>query len=117
MAVNVGKTAALLTGRQRNIPTQLHLRGQDVEWKSCIRYLSVHIDRSLHMIPQMDNQRRRLQAQQNMVLRMIAETGCYVNNDVIARELRVQTIEDFVRTQAQRLFDSANEDPMPSLYI
>ncbi|GBP71675.1 hypothetical protein EVAR_8281_1 [Eumeta japonica] len=26
----------------------------DVEWKSCIRYLGIHIDRSLRMIPQVD---------------------------------------------------------------
>ncbi|GBP17478.1 RNA-directed DNA polymerase from mobile element jockey [Eumeta japonica] len=36
MAVNVGKTAALLTGRQRNMPIKLRLRGQDVEWKFCV---------------------------------------------------------------------------------
>ncbi|GBP76700.1 hypothetical protein EVAR_52435_1 [Eumeta japonica] len=52
MAVNVGKTAALLTGRQRNMPIQLRPRGQDMEWMSCIQYLGVHIDRSLRMIPQ-----------------------------------------------------------------
>ncbi|GBP47618.1 hypothetical protein EVAR_30332_1 [Eumeta japonica] len=51
MAVNVGKTAALPTGRQRNMPNQLRLREQDVEWKSCVRYLVVHIDCSLHDTP------------------------------------------------------------------
>ncbi|GBP25942.1 hypothetical protein EVAR_84500_1 [Eumeta japonica] len=55
MAVNIGKTAALLTGRQRKRPTQLRLRGQDVEWKSCMRYLGIHIDRSLRTIPQVNN--------------------------------------------------------------
>ncbi|GBP79532.1 hypothetical protein EVAR_89898_1 [Eumeta japonica] len=46
--------AALLTGRQRNMASQLCLREQDVECKSCVRYLSVHIDRSLRMISQVD---------------------------------------------------------------
>ncbi|GBP21937.1 hypothetical protein EVAR_7151_1 [Eumeta japonica] len=33
-----------------NMPTQLRLRGQVVEWKGCIRYLGVHFDRSLRMV-------------------------------------------------------------------
>ncbi|GBP16123.1 RNA-directed DNA polymerase from mobile element jockey [Eumeta japonica] len=51
MAVNVNKTAALLTGSQQNMPDQLRLRGQAVEWKTRVRYLGVHIDRSLRMTP------------------------------------------------------------------
>ncbi|GBP53849.1 hypothetical protein EVAR_42569_1 [Eumeta japonica] len=31
------------------------LRQRDVEWKICVRYLGVHIDRSLCMIPQVDH--------------------------------------------------------------
>ncbi|GBP33313.1 RNA-directed DNA polymerase from mobile element jockey [Eumeta japonica] len=55
MAVNVSKTAALLTGSQRNMPDQLRLRGQAVEWNTRVRYLGVHIDRSLRMTPQTDH--------------------------------------------------------------
>ncbi|GBP81489.1 RNA-directed DNA polymerase from mobile element jockey [Eumeta japonica] len=55
MAVNVSKTAAILTGSQRNMPDQLRLRGQAVEWNTRVRYLGVHIDRSLRMIPQIDH--------------------------------------------------------------
>ncbi|GBP82599.1 RNA-directed DNA polymerase from mobile element jockey [Eumeta japonica] len=34
VAVNVTKTAALLTGQQRAMPTKLRLRGQEVEWQT-----------------------------------------------------------------------------------
>ncbi|GBP20939.1 hypothetical protein EVAR_9508_1 [Eumeta japonica] len=43
MTVNVSKTAALLTGSQRNMPDQLRLRGQAVEWNTRVRYLGVYI--------------------------------------------------------------------------
>ncbi|GBP51793.1 hypothetical protein EVAR_96860_1 [Eumeta japonica] len=39
--VNVGRTTALLTSNQRIIPAQPHLRSQNVEWRTCIRYLGV----------------------------------------------------------------------------
>ncbi|GBP82033.1 hypothetical protein EVAR_52237_1 [Eumeta japonica] len=48
-ALPFGKTAVLLTSSQRNMPTRLRLRGQAVEWKTC-----VHIDRSLLMIAHLD---------------------------------------------------------------
>ncbi|GBP47312.1 hypothetical protein EVAR_38078_1 [Eumeta japonica] len=41
MAANVGKTTALLSGSQRIMPAHLRLRGQDVEWRTCVRYLGV----------------------------------------------------------------------------
>ncbi|GBP17778.1 RNA-directed DNA polymerase from mobile element jockey [Eumeta japonica] len=41
MAVNVGRTTALLTDNQRIMSAQLRLRGQDVEWRTCDRYLGV----------------------------------------------------------------------------
>ncbi|GBP41041.1 RNA-directed DNA polymerase from mobile element jockey [Eumeta japonica] len=143
MAVNVSKTAALLTGSQRNMTDQLRLRGQAIEWKTCVRHLGVHIDRLLRIISQIDHviqmsraaraklrpilafrlliktklaiykcyirsrltyaalawyalcsklQRQRVLAQQNIVLRVIAGAGWYVKNDVISRDLRVETI-------------------------
>ncbi|GBP34481.1 RNA-directed DNA polymerase from mobile element jockey [Eumeta japonica] len=161
MAVNVSKTAALLTGCQRIMPNQLRLIGQTVEWRTCVRYLSVHIDRSLRMISQMDYviqmsrtarakvrpilasrlpittkivilksyicsrlnytapawyalcselQRQRLQAQQNIGLRMFAGAGWYVKNDVIARDLKVATLEDFIKVLARRAFSHADAD-------
>ncbi|GBP17475.1 hypothetical protein EVAR_8824_1 [Eumeta japonica] len=42
--------------------------------------------------------------------------GWYVKNDVIVRKLRVQTIEEYVRSQARRLFDCADEGPILSLH-
>ncbi|GBP88399.1 hypothetical protein EVAR_59001_1 [Eumeta japonica] len=53
------------------MPTQLLLRGQDVECKSCDRYLGVHIDHSLPMIPQvkhMVQKSRALRAKLRLVL-------------------------------------------------
>ncbi|GBP30312.1 RNA-directed DNA polymerase from mobile element jockey [Eumeta japonica] len=167
MAVNVSKTAALLTGSQRNMPDQLRLRGQAVEWNTRVRYLGVHIDRSLRMTPQIDHviqmsraaraklrpilasrlpirtkvaiykcyvrsrltyaapawyalcsglQRQRLQALQNIVLRLITGPGWYVKNDVIARDLGVETVEEFVRKLTRRAFNRADAGPHPSLH-
>ena len=162
MAVNVGKTAALLTGLQRILPPKLQLRGQDVEWNSSVRYLGCHIDRSLRMVPQVDHlvrqakaaramlrpvlasrlplrarlriyktyvrsrltyaapawyalcsatQRRRLQVQQNIALRVIVGAGRYVRNDVIARDVQMPSVEEFVVQLARRMFDRADNGP------
>ncbi|GBP91124.1 RNA-directed DNA polymerase from mobile element jockey [Eumeta japonica] len=172
MAVNVSKTAALSTGSQRILLDQLRLRGQAVEWKTCVRYLGrslrlVHIDRSLRMVPQVNYviqmsraaraklrpilasklsikiklaiykyyihfrltyvapslytlctelQRQRLQALQNIVLHMIAGAGWYVKNDMIARDLKVETLEDFVKMLARRAFNRADAGPYTSLH-
>ncbi|GBP22180.1 hypothetical protein EVAR_10690_1 [Eumeta japonica] len=63
-----------------------------------------------------EQQHQILQAQQNFVLRMIAKAGWYVKNDVIARDVRVQYIEDFVRLQALYLFNYADEGPILLLH-
>ncbi|GBP71674.1 hypothetical protein EVAR_8280_1 [Eumeta japonica] len=47
---------------------------------------------------------------------MIAGAGWYVKNYVISRDLRVQTIDEYVRLQTRRLFDCADEGPIPSLH-
>ncbi|GBP15116.1 hypothetical protein EVAR_11418_1 [Eumeta japonica] len=52
----------------------------------------------------------------NIVHRMIAGAGWYVKNDVIARDLRVETIEEFVRMLARRTFNRADARPYPSLH-
>ncbi|GBP22862.1 RNA-directed DNA polymerase from mobile element jockey [Eumeta japonica] len=143
VAVNVTKTAALLTSQQRAMPTKLRLRGQKVEWHTRVRYLGVQIDRSMRMAAQVEHvihqsraarsmlrpvlrshlplrakvalykgyirsrltyaapawyalcsssQKKRIQAQQNITLRMIAGEGRYVLNDVIARDLCIETV-------------------------
>ncbi|KAA5634647.1 hypothetical protein F3G63_34710, partial [Pseudomonas aeruginosa] len=52
VAVNVGKTAALLYGpvRIRVVPKKLSLRGVNVEFRTTVRYLGCDIDRSLSMV-------------------------------------------------------------------
>ncbi|GBP49146.1 hypothetical protein EVAR_80814_1 [Eumeta japonica] len=37
------------------MPDKLRLRGQAVEWNTRVRYLGVHIDRSLRMTPQINH--------------------------------------------------------------
>ncbi|GBP84999.1 hypothetical protein EVAR_64328_1 [Eumeta japonica] len=61
-------------------------------------------------------QRQRLQAQQNIALRLIAGAGWYVKNDVIARDLGVETIEEFVRMLTRRAFNRTDAGPHPSLH-
>ncbi|GBP33358.1 hypothetical protein EVAR_30948_1 [Eumeta japonica] len=55
VAVNVTKTAALLTGQQRTMPPKLRLRGQEVDWQTRVRYLGVQIDRSMRMAAQVEH--------------------------------------------------------------
>ncbi|GBP86543.1 RNA-directed DNA polymerase from mobile element jockey [Eumeta japonica] len=162
VAVNVTKTAEILTGQQRTMPPKLRLRGQDVEWQTKVRYLGVQIDRSMHMAAQVKQvihqsraarsmlrpvlrshlplraklalykgyirsrltyaalawyalcsttQRKRIQAQQSIALRMIVGAGRYVLNDVIARDLCIETVEEFIRRIARRMFDIADQGP------
>ncbi|GBP77951.1 Probable RNA-directed DNA polymerase from transposon X-element [Eumeta japonica] len=61
-------------------------------------------------------QRQRLQAQQNIVLRLIAGAGWYVKNDVIATDLGVETVEEFVRKLTRCAFNRADAGPHPSLH-
>ncbi|GBP95861.1 RNA-directed DNA polymerase from mobile element jockey [Eumeta japonica] len=148
VAVNVTKTAALLTGQRRTMPPKLRLRGQEVEWQTRVRYLGVQTDRSMHMAAQEEHvthqsraawsmlrpvlrsrlplrtkvalykgyirsrltyaapawyalcsasQRKKIQAQQNITLRTIVEAGRYVINDVFARDLCIETVEEFIQ--------------------
>ncbi|GBP93605.1 RNA-directed DNA polymerase from mobile element jockey [Eumeta japonica] len=98
MAVNVNKKTALLTGSQCNMPDQLRLRGQAVEWKTCILYLGVHIDHSLRMIPQIDHV-----IQLGMPLARNGSTS-------------VSRFKEFGRMLARRAFNRADADPYPSLH-
>ncbi|GBP27513.1 RNA-directed DNA polymerase from mobile element jockey [Eumeta japonica] len=54
VAVNVTKTAALLTGQQRTMPPKLRLRGQNVEWQAKVRYLGVQVDLTMRMAAQVE---------------------------------------------------------------
>ncbi|GBP76611.1 Probable RNA-directed DNA polymerase from transposon X-element [Eumeta japonica] len=51
------------------------------------------------------SQRKRIQGQQSIALRMIVGAGRYVLNDVIARDLCVETVEEFIQRIARRMFD------------
>ncbi|GBP59030.1 hypothetical protein EVAR_15033_1 [Eumeta japonica] len=57
------------------------------------------------------SQRKRIQAQQNIALRMIAGAGRYVLIDVIARDLCIETVEEFIQRIARRMFDIADQGP------
>lgn len=161
MAVNVGKTVALLIGR-RTAVSPLRLRGQEIEWKPHITYLGCRIDRSLRMVPQADHAinmakaaravlrpvltsrlplrtklsiyktyirsrltyampawyglctqhtRQRIQVQQNISLRVLTGAGRYVRNDVIAKDVKMQSIGEFVAHTARRMYDRADNGP------
>ncbi|GBP78132.1 hypothetical protein EVAR_59926_1 [Eumeta japonica] len=56
-------------------------------------------------------QRKRIQAQQSIALRTIVGAGRYVLNDVIARDLCIETVEEFIRRIARRMFDIADQGP------
>ncbi|GBP68330.1 hypothetical protein EVAR_31320_1 [Eumeta japonica] len=141
------------------MPNQLRLRGQAMEWKTCVRYLGVHIDLSPRIVPEVDYviqmsravraklcsiftfrlpirtkiaiykccisfrlthaaptwyalcselQRQCLQIQQNLLLCMIAGAGWFVKSEVIARDLKVETLEDFINMLARRTFNLAD---------
>ncbi|GBP26006.1 hypothetical protein EVAR_84566_1 [Eumeta japonica] len=67
VAVNVTKTAAILTGQQRAMPPKLRLRGQDVEWQTKVRYLGVQIDRSMRMAAQVEQAIHQSRAARSML--------------------------------------------------
>ncbi|GBP95972.1 RNA-directed DNA polymerase from mobile element jockey [Eumeta japonica] len=55
VAVNVTKTAALLTGQQRIMPPKQRLRGLEVEWQTRVPYLGAQIDCSMRMAAQVEH--------------------------------------------------------------
>lgn len=169
MAVNVGKTAALLTGSQLrvNMPPPLQLRGQNVKWERSVKYLGVLIDGDLSMRSQTSHavhqakaarallrpvlisklplktkvciykmyirsrltyaapawyalcsasQRKRIQVVQNVSLRMSSGAPWCVRNDVIARDVQIQSVEEFVVRMSRRMFDCADNGPHPHLH-
>ncbi|XP_059052818.1 uncharacterized protein LOC131847292 [Achroia grisella] len=54
------------------------------------------------------SQRRRLQVQQNAALRLCTNAGRYVRNDVIARDLKVPSVEQFVVRLTRAMFSRAD---------
>ncbi|XP_059057836.1 uncharacterized protein LOC131851364 [Achroia grisella] len=54
------------------------------------------------------SQRRRLQVQQNAALRLCTNAGRYVRNDVIARDLKVESVEQFVVRLTRAMFSRAD---------
>ncbi|XP_028041268.1 uncharacterized protein LOC114251258 [Bombyx mandarina] len=131
VAVNVGKTAALLHGpvRIRVVPKKLNLRGVNIEFKPKFRYLGCDIDRSLSMAAHasqiigsasaarfMLRPRFRLQAQQNLSLRNIVGAGRYVRNDVFARDLDVESLMEFVIRLSRNMYERAENSPHEHLH-
>ncbi|GBP74902.1 hypothetical protein EVAR_36087_1 [Eumeta japonica] len=55
--------------------------------------------------------KKRIQGQQNIALRMVVGAGRYVFNDVIARDLCIETVEEFIQRIARRMFDIADQGP------
>ncbi|GBP80927.1 hypothetical protein EVAR_56565_1 [Eumeta japonica] len=50
------------------------------------------------------SQRKRIQDKQNIALRMIVGAGRYDLNDVIARDLCIETVEEFIQRIARRIY-------------
>lgn len=57
----------------------------------------------------------RLQVLQNVSLRICTGAGRYVRNDVIARDVQIRSIEEFVEMAARRMYDKADNGPHPHL--
>ncbi|GBO98633.1 RNA-directed DNA polymerase from mobile element jockey [Eumeta japonica] len=55
--------------------------------------------------------RKRIQMQQDIALQMIVRVGLYVLNNVIARELRIETVEEFIQHLARQMYDIADQGP------
>ncbi|GBP89418.1 RNA-directed DNA polymerase from mobile element jockey [Eumeta japonica] len=55
VAVNVTKTASLLTGQLRIMSPKLRLRGQKVDWQTRVLYLGIQIDRSMPVAAQAEH--------------------------------------------------------------
>ncbi|GBP72741.1 hypothetical protein EVAR_75360_1 [Eumeta japonica] len=54
-------------------------------------------------------QRKRTQTQQNIALRMIVGAEQYVLNNVIARDLCIETVEEFIQRITRRMYDIADQ--------
>ncbi|GBP40031.1 Probable RNA-directed DNA polymerase from transposon X-element [Eumeta japonica] len=62
------------------------------------------------------SQRKRIQAQQNIALRMMVGAGQYVLNEVIARDLCIEIVKEFIQHIARRMYDIADLGPHEFLW-
>ncbi|RVE41206.1 hypothetical protein evm_014144, partial [Chilo suppressalis] len=136
VSVNVSKTAAICSTYKRP-PPKLTLDGHQIEWASSTKYLGVTIDKNIRMVAHAEEaitksrkaraalrpiltsnlplrtkvQKKRIQKQQNAALRILTGAGRYVRNDVIARDLKIETVEEFVSRLARAMFSRADQGP------
>ncbi|KAL4708217.1 hypothetical protein ACJJTC_016876 [Scirpophaga incertulas] len=59
--------------------------------------------------------RKKIEAQQSITLRTILKAPRYVRNDVIRRDLRIQTIAEFAKTLAANMFGRAAKSSHPAI--
>ncbi|GBP00860.1 hypothetical protein EVAR_2205_1 [Eumeta japonica] len=57
------------------------------------------------------SQRKRIQSQQNIVLRMILGVGWYNLNDVIACDRHIEIVGEFIQHRARWMYDLADQGP------
>lgn len=118
-----GATHAMYAGRQARaaramlrpvITSKLPIRTKIGIYKTYVRSRLTYASPAWYLtVPQ--GLRARLQSQQNITLRMITRAGRYVRNDVIARDLKTESIKEFVVRCTERMFDRADNGPHPHL--
>lgn len=62
-----------------------------------------------------ETNRKRLRAQQSISLRTITAAPRYVRNDVIQRDLRVESLDDFIVRLATDMFARADASSLPHI--
>ncbi|GBP71043.1 hypothetical protein EVAR_37883_1 [Eumeta japonica] len=85
--------------------SHLPLRAKVALYKGYIRSRLTYVALAWYVLCSA-SQRKKIQAQQNIALRMIVGAGRYVLNDVIARDLCI-----LVQRIARRMFDIADKGP------
>ncbi|GBP27452.1 Probable RNA-directed DNA polymerase from transposon X-element [Eumeta japonica] len=97
------------------LASRLPIRTKIAIYKCYICYLLTYAASTWYTLCS-ELQRQRLQAQQNIVFRMIVGAEWFVENDVIARELKVEPLEEFIIMLARRAFNRADAGPYTSLH-
>ncbi|GBP78554.1 hypothetical protein EVAR_61565_1 [Eumeta japonica] len=90
--------------------SHLPLRAKIVLYKGYIRSRLTYVAPAWYALCSA-SQRKRIQAQQSIALRMIVGAGRYVLNDVIARDFCIETVEEFIQRIARRMYDIADQGP------
>ncbi|GBP76659.1 hypothetical protein EVAR_51144_1 [Eumeta japonica] len=92
------------------LQSYLPLRAKVALYKGYIRSRLTYAARAWYALcPAL--QKKKIQAQHNIAPRMIVGAGWYVLNDVIARDLCIETMEEFVQRITRWMFDIANQGP------